>query len=142
MCVCVYIYIYTYTERERECYRYGYKYLCVFMCVCVCYVFPDGSNVKNPPAVQETQVWSLGREDSLENGVANHFSILAWRIPWTEEPGELQSMGLQRVGHNWNDSACMHVCVYVCIYIYVCIYMYICICMYIYMCMYTIQIIK
>ena len=49
--------------------------------------------VKNLPAMQETQVQSLGRENPLEKGMAIHSSILAWRIPWTEEPGELQSMG-------------------------------------------------
>jgi len=53
--------------------------------------------VKNLPAVQETQVQSLGWEDPLEKGVATHSSILAWRIPWTEEPGGLQSMELQTV---------------------------------------------
>ena len=51
---------------------------------------PSGSVVKNPPAMQETQVWSHGQEDLLENGVATHSSRLAWRIPWTEEPGGLQ----------------------------------------------------
>ena len=51
--------------------------------------------VKNLPAVQEMQVWSLGWEDPLEEEMATHFSILAWGIQWTEEPGELQSMGLQ-----------------------------------------------
>ena len=56
--------------------------------------------VKNPPAMQETQVPFLSREDSLEEGMATYSSILAWEIPWTEEPGSLQSMGLQRVGHN------------------------------------------
>ena len=56
--------------------------------------------VKNPPVVQETQVRSLGWEDLLEEGTATHSSILAWRIPWTEEPGELQSMGSQRVRHD------------------------------------------
>ena len=50
---------------------------------------------KNLPTVQETQVRSLGREDPLEKGMAAHPSILAWRIPWTEEPGELQSMESQ-----------------------------------------------
>ena len=55
--------------------------------------------VKNPPALWETQVQSLGWEDPLEKGKATHSSILAWRIPWTEEPGGLQSMGLQRVRH-------------------------------------------
>ena len=56
--------------------------------------------VKNLPAMRETQVRSLGREDPLEKGMATHSSILAWRIPWTEEPGGLQSMGLQRVGYS------------------------------------------
>ena len=57
--------------------------------------------IKNLTAIQETWVWSLGREDPLEKGMATHSSILAWRIPWTEEPGGLQSMGSQRVGHDW-----------------------------------------
>ena len=56
--------------------------------------------VKSPPAMQETQVQSLGQQDPLEKGMATHFSILAWRIPWTEEPGGLVSMGSQRVGHD------------------------------------------
>ena len=56
--------------------------------------------VKNLLAMQETQLLSLGREDPLEEGMATHSSILAWRIPWIEEPGGLQSMGLQRVGHD------------------------------------------
>ena len=55
--------------------------------------------VKNLPAMQETRVRALGREDPLEKGMATHSSILAWRIPWTEEPGGLQSMVLQRVRH-------------------------------------------
>ena len=56
--------------------------------------------VKNLPAVQETRVQSLGWEDPLEKEMATHSSILAWRIPWTEEPGWLQSMGSQRVRHD------------------------------------------
>ena len=56
--------------------------------------------VKNLPAVWETWVQSLGWEDLLEKGMATHSNILAWRIPRTEEPGGLQSMGLQRIGHN------------------------------------------
>ena len=56
--------------------------------------------VKNLPAVQETGVRSLGREDPLEKEMATHSSILAWKISWMEEPGGLQSMGSQRVGHN------------------------------------------
>ena len=56
--------------------------------------------VRNLYTMQETRVQSLGRENPLEKGMATHFSILAWRIPWTEEPGGLQSMGLQRLGHD------------------------------------------
>ena len=56
--------------------------------------------VKNLPATQETQVQSLGQEDPLEKEMATHFLILAWRIPWTEEPGRLQSLRSQRVGHD------------------------------------------
>ena len=63
--------------------------------------------VKNLPAVQEIWVRSLGREDTLEDGMATHSSILAWRIPWTEEPGGQQSMGSQRIGHNWTTNTFM-----------------------------------
>ena len=67
--------------------------------------------VKNPPAKQETQetwVWSLGWEETLEEGMATHSSILAWRIPWTEKLGGLQSIGLQRVRQDWRDSIHTH----------------------------------
>ena len=57
--------------------------------------------VKNLPAVQVTRVQSFRREDPLQKGMATHSSILAWRIPWTEGPGGLQSMAFQRVGHDW-----------------------------------------
>ena len=66
-------------------------------------VFYGASQVKNPPAnAGDVEMWvqSLGREDPLEEGMAAHPSILAWRTPWTEEPGGLQSMGSQRVGHD------------------------------------------
>ena len=56
--------------------------------------------VKSMPAMRETWVQSLGQEDPLEKEMATHSSVLAWRIPWTEEPSRLQSMGLQRVGHD------------------------------------------
>ena len=56
--------------------------------------------VKNQPATQETWVRSLGQEDALEKEMAIHFSTLAWKIPWTEEPGRLESMGQPRVGHD------------------------------------------
>ena len=72
-------------------------------------IFLDGSKilthlgfigVKNLPAMQETRIRSLGQEDPLEKGMATHSSILAWRIPWTEEPGRLQSTGSYRVRHD------------------------------------------
>ena len=60
--------------------------------------------LKHLPAMQETWVWSLGQEDPLEKEMATHSSVLAWRIPWMEEPGGLQSTGSQRVGHDWATS--------------------------------------
>ena len=74
--------------------------------------FPGGSAVKNPPEMQEPQeewVWSLGGEDPLEEGMETHSSILAWRIPRTEEPGGLQSIELKSVRHDWSDWAHRHV---------------------------------
>ena len=80
---------------------YKFWYI-VFFQVYVFYsgIHDTGFPVKSLPAMQETRVQSLGQEDSLEKGMAIHFSILAWRIPWTEEPGDLQSTRLQRVRHN------------------------------------------
>ena len=60
--------------------------------------------VKHLPAMRETWVQSLGQEDPLEKEMATHSSILAWKIPWMEEPGRLQNMGLQRVGYDWATS--------------------------------------
>ena len=60
--------------------------------------------VKIPPAMQETWSWSLGGEDPREKEMATHSSILAWKVPWTEEPGRIQSMGSQRVRHDWATS--------------------------------------
>ena len=62
--------------------------------------FPAGSVVKNLPTMQEMWVWPLGQEDPLEEEMATYSNILAWKIPWTEKPGRLQSMGLKRVGHD------------------------------------------
>ena len=75
---------------------------CAFVCVFVSWrASLVAQIVKNLPAMQETQ-WrrSLGREDPLEKGMATHSNILAWEIPWTEEPGGLPSMGSHRVGHD------------------------------------------
>ena len=65
------------------------------------WAFLAAQTVKNLSAMQEMQIQSLHQEDPLEKGMATHSSILAWRIPWTEEPGRLQSMGLQRVRHDY-----------------------------------------
>ena len=62
--------------------------------------FPEAQRVKDLSTMQKTWVLFLGWEDPLEKEMATHSSILAWRIPWTEERGRLQSMGLQRVGHD------------------------------------------
>jgi len=99
------------------CFWHSYLKLCLLQEVIGSYYYLDSKEldmteqltlhytitqmVNNLPAVQETWVWSLGQEDPLEKGMANHSSILAWRIPWTEEPGRLQSMGSQRVGYDW-----------------------------------------
>ena len=66
--------------------------------------------VKNPPTMQETQeiwAWSMSWEDPLKEGMATYSSILAWRVPWTDEPSGLQSIGLQKVGCDWSDWACI-----------------------------------
>ena len=63
--------------------------------------------VKSLPATRQTQVQSLGQADPLEEGMATHSSILAWRIPWTEEPGGLPSVGSQRVGQDWATKQCI-----------------------------------
>ena len=65
--------------------------------------------VKNMPAMQETWFQSLGQEDTLEKGMTTHSSILAWRIPWTEESGRLQSLGSQRVGHDRATNTHTHI---------------------------------
>ena len=83
-------------------YRYT-SFMCVCVCVCVYLLnmsFLSGSLVKNLPAIQEMQVQSLGLKDPLEEEMATHSNILAWRIPWTEEPGGLQSIESQRVRHD------------------------------------------
>ena len=80
-------------------------YLSIYMCVYIhtytyiC-IFPVARMVKHLPTMRETWVQSLGQEDLLEKEMATHSSILAWKIPWTEKPGSLQSMGSQRVGHD------------------------------------------
>ena len=84
------------------------RLICSIIYLCIFHDFPLPITwaslvvqmIKNPPAVQETWVQSLGWEAPLKKGMATHSSILAWRIPWTEEPGGLQSMRSQRVRHD------------------------------------------
>ena len=76
--------------------------------------FPGGSVVKNLPAMQEMLLWSLSWED-LEKHTATHSSILAQRIPWTEDPGRLQSIGPQRVRHEWSNRTCVHIAHMICL---------------------------
>ena len=94
--------------------------------------------VKNLSAVLETRVWSLSQEDPLEKGITIHSSILTWRIPWIEEPGRLQSMGSQRVRHDWaTNTFTFQMCVCVCVCMLSCSVMLdICVCIYIYIYIY------
>ena len=100
--MCIYVYAYTFIHLGGS-EGLGSKAIReppIFM-----YIYMGASLVaqmiKNLPAKQETWLWSLGREDFLEKGMATHCSIFAWRIPWTGEPDGLQSMRLQTVRHNW-----------------------------------------
>ena len=97
----------------------------VRVCVCVCvyiYLYVCGASqvaleVKNlPVSGGDIELWvqSLDWEDPLEKGMATHYSILPWRIPWTEEPDGLQSIGSHRVRHDWSDLTYKHI--YVCMY--------------------------
>ena len=84
---------YNNNHKGQSCHNFGSSWG-------ILWGFPGGSGVKNPPAIQEmqeTQVLSPDQEDPLEEGMATHSSILAWRIPWTEEPGGVQSMESQTI---------------------------------------------
>ena len=93
----IYTYIYIF-----NIYIYIYLFTCKYIYIYTCMLYMDfpGGSAGSLPAVWQSQVRSLGQEDSLEEEMATHTSILAWRIPWTEEPGGLQSMGSQRVRHH------------------------------------------
>ena len=91
-------------EIQNSEYLYMYIQIYIYTLIYVYWTSLVAQMVKNPPAIQETQVWSLDQEDPLEKGMATYSSILAWRIPWTEEPGRLQSMGFQRIGHDWETN--------------------------------------
>ena len=86
------------SEWLQECSQNNYNYREAM----ITWASLVAQTVKNLPAVQETWIRSLDREDSLEEGMATRSSILAWRITWTEEPGKLQSIVSQRVRHDWN----------------------------------------
>ena len=86
--------------------------------------------VKNYPAIQETQVRSLGWEDPLEEGMATHSSILAWRIPWTEEPGGLQYIGVCKES-DMTERLSMHIYVYIYTRIYMCVCVCVCVCIHV-----------
>ena len=87
-----------YTWAKQNCYTY--MHMCMFQLTLNIRASLVVQVVKSLPTKHETQVRSLGQEDPLEREMATHSSILAWGIPWTEEPSGLQSMGLQRVRHN------------------------------------------
>ena len=109
------------------------RHISVCVCVCVCVSFLAAQSANNIPAMQETWVRFLGWEDPLEKVRATHLSILAWRIPWAEEPDGLQFMRSQRVGHNLVAKPALQIYIYIYIYIhtYVYMYIYVCICMYV-----------
>ena len=77
--------------------------------MCHVYGFSDGSAVKNPPSVQEMQVQSMGQEDSQEQEMSTHSSILAWKIPWTEEPGGVHTMGVKK-SQTWLNTKAFKEC--------------------------------
>ena len=85
---------------------------CTFICEYLCSTWASlmAPTIKRLPATWETRVWFLGRESPLEKEMAIHSGTLAWKIPWTEEPDRLQSMGSQRVGHDW--ATLLHLCRY------------------------------
>ena len=102
LCLSVHYYIFKYNTLSKI------EYTIIFKASLVAQM------VKSLPAMQETQVQSLGLEDPLEKEMATHSSTLAWRIPWTEQPGKTQSTELQRVGHKWvtNISFSFHIILY------------------------------
>ena len=88
-------------QRSLVLFGIKYYYISVWVWSPPSYLgFPSGSAVKNPPAMKESQFESLGWEDPLEEGMATHSSTLAWRVPWTVEPGGLLSKGSHRVGQD------------------------------------------
>ena len=97
-------YIYCLLRLKQSSVRYPYSSFICSLLIFVVWATLVAQMVKFLPTMRETQVQSLGWEDLLEKEMATYSSILAWKIPWTEEPIRLQSMGSQRVGHDWATS--------------------------------------
>ena len=104
--ICIYnTYVFIHTHNIYMCtYVYVHIYMYLYIHRYVFVYFPVAQMVKNLPAMQETWVQFLGQEDPLEKEMTSHSCTLAWKIPRAEEPGKLQSMGLQRAAHNWATS--------------------------------------
>ena len=93
-------------EKGRYWKIFHTPFLCIWTCLSyLWWTSLVAQMVKHLPTMRETQVQSLGQEDPLKKEMATHSSILAWKIPWTEEAGRLQFMGSHRVGHDWSNSA-------------------------------------
>ena len=97
----IYVYINTYVYINIYIYIYIYTHIYIH---CIYKASLVAQRLKRLPGMWETWIWSLDREDTLEKEMVTHSSTLAWRIPWREEPGRLQSMGPHRVGHDWATS--------------------------------------
>ena len=98
---------FSYTANYKKySWSFDLTYIHKHVHICILVIEPPvvAETVKRLPAMQETWVRSLGQKNTLEKEMATHSSTLAWKIPWTEEPGGLQSMGLQRVRHDWATS--------------------------------------
>ena len=95
-------------ERLPPCQSLARCYIPIFSWMLYTYTSPVAQMVKHLPTMQETWVLSLGWDYLLEKEMATHSSTPAWKIPWIEEPGRLQSKGLQRVGHDWATSLQLH----------------------------------
>ena len=94
------------------CFFFNWSVIYIYWNSSFVYSSAGGTSGNESTCNEETQVQSLGQEDPLGEGMATHSSILIRRNPWTEEPGRLQFMRLQRVGHDWSDWVCMHACTY------------------------------
>ena len=105
---------------------YLLKIIVIYLCKLVLRASFVAHMVKNLPTMKKTQVWSLDQKDPLEEEMATHSSLLAWRIPWTEESGWLQSMGSQRMRHDWvTNSFIFNLVLYFLSLLYMCYHIFI-----------------